>query len=1169
MVKRRVNIAIVFLMLIVQVAYSIGFTTQATAAGIEADRDIITSVSMAVYGPDGQTVTGDVYDVESTVSLDYTWSLPDGHGYVSGDTFTLLLPEQFQLYNDIGGTLVSDDGEVGSFTVSQSTHQVVMTFNGYIENHANVQGTLRINTKFDKTKIPGSGVEEILFPVNGGTQSIVVSFRPEVGSTIEKQGSSSGYNASTIQWTVDVNKKLETVAGAAVTDPIPAGLAMDSTVTLAVYALTVQLDGSVVQGAPVDSSKYTAEVSDGVLQVRFTDSAISSAYRIAYTTAISSETKHTFTNTATFTGEGRTPASSSATVTVERGGTLKKMSAGYEWNTQTVSWAIEYNYNSKSIPQVNAVLEDLFDESHELIAGSLKVYPVVLNSAGNAVKGQTLTENTDYSVTDITAAGKKGFKLQFANDLTSPYRIEYKIKAADRVFEDTVITNTVTEGTYSSSATQLVRPAIIYKNLSGIDYKNKTTDWKITFNFDGYPMDNVVVTDSFPSGGQKFVPDSIVVRDSKGKVLDSSAYTLDYKTPVEPNASFTVKFASAISGYYTITYQTQFSNDWLTGSSDNFLNRARIDWIDSKGIARWTHADGLFIPRAEVKKNGFKTGSYNAAAKEITWTVGANYNGKEIADPVLTDLLTAGQTLVPGSLKIYDMNIDTKGNSTKGSEISNTAYTYTVSSSNELKVEFADAINKPYFIEFNTSLAGQLIDKMITNTAQLRDGAKKVSKDLTATLEIRHGGEYIYKNGLQNGDKVNWSIAINRTQSFVKDAKIVDVPSTNQILLPDTFHLYPTAVSAAGEVTKSGPKLVKDIDYTLNLITDAAGNRSFELSFTRDISTAFILEYQSLIVANTGDKLVNTVNFSGNNAVLVEKDTSTEVIVGVSSGSGTGSGERGSLAVKKVDAVNVDRPLAGAVFELYRVNGTERVLVNTVTTDAEGSAVFNNLWLGGYVLIEKAAPQGYLLDGKEYPVTIGSAARVNLTVLNAEEVPVPTTTPTPVPTESAAPTESPGGGTVTPAPTEGPVATSTASPVPTSPVTPGVPGGTPTSGTTGPVVPGVIVDDDEIPGGAVPVPAATPSPAVTPSTPLVPGEEIATDDDIPLGGVDIEDDGIPQGGVDIEDDDIPQGTVTNQAGGMLPQTGENSPMPIYLTGMALILAGVILSRVFKRGNKQE
>ncbi|MCE3201995.1 LPXTG cell wall anchor domain-containing protein [Paenibacillus sonchi] len=1176
MVKKRISVALVVLMLVVQCAYSIGFSMKATAAGIENDRDIITSVSMAVYGPDGQTVTGSVYDVGSSVKLDYTWALPNGHGYVDGDTFAFQLPAQFELFNDINGSLVSDDGEVGSFTVSQSTHQVLMTFNSYIETHDNVQGTLSINTQFDKKVISGSTVQEIVFPVNGGTQTIVVNFKPSVGSTIEKKGVSGGFNADHIDWTVDVNKKLERVAGAVVTDPIPEGLALDSTVTLAVYALGVQLDGTVTVGALLDSSKYTAEVTDGTLKVHFTDPAITGAYRIAYTTAVVSDTRSSFTNTASFAGDGREPVSSSATVTIERGGSLNKLATNYEWGKQVISWAIEYNYNNKAIPQGSGVLTDLFNNSQELVPGSVKVYPVTLNSSGTAVKGTALSENVDYTVTEATGQGKKGFKLEFLHDISSAFRIEYKTKSADRVLTDTTITNTVSDSTYSVEASQLIRSAIIYKNLSGVDYKNHTTDWKITLNGDGYPMNDVVVTDTFPQGGQKFIPESVVVRNASGTVLGASAYTLEYNSPVKPNAGFKVKFTSPVSGTHTIAYRTEFSNDWLYGNTDNFVNNARIDWVGNDGKAQWTEAKGLFIPRAEVKNNGFKAGAYNARYKLFAWTLGINYNSKVIADPVITDILTSGQIMADGSLRVYNMNIDANGEPSRGSEIPKNAYTYTVGTGNELKVTFKDAISSPYYVVFNTTMQGQLIGPKVDNTAKLLDGTRKVSKDLFASVNIPYGGEYVYKNGVQNGDKLDWKIAINRSQSTIKNAVLTDIPSRNQILLPDSFRLYPAYAETNGELIKGGPELVRDSDYTLRVITDEGGKQSFVLSFLHDISYAHILEYKSLIVANTGEKLVNTVNLTGTNVERVTQETTKEIIVGVSSGSGTGSGVRGTLAVQKLDAADSGLPLAGATFELYRLNGSERVLINTRTTDAAGSAVFNNIWLGSYVLIETAAPAGYALDTREYPVTIGSSATINLTVLNTKLAPAtatPTPTPTPTATPSTTPTGSPGA-TATPSttPSESPAATTTPSespavtpsPAPTSGPTaaptstdvPFIPAPTPAASS----VPGVIIDEPQIPAGPAVTPAATaaasPSPSASPAAGGNTDEETPIDDEVPLGGV------------TVDEEEVPKGTAVNPAtDGKLPQTGESSPMPIYMAGLALVLAGFILSRVFR--NRKE
>lgn len=426
MLKKRISMMIVILMLVSQYAYGIGFAPQVKAAAIDQERNIITSVSMAVYGADGQTVTDSVYEQDANVTLDYTWSLPKDHQYKQGDTFTFQLPEQFQLYNDFNGLLVSEDGDVGTFAVEQSSHQVIMTFNDYIETHDDVQGTLRINTKFDKQKISGSTIQQILFPVSGGVQTISVNFKPSVGSTIEKRGIAQGFNADRILWSVDVNKSLKTVGNAVVTDPIPTGLSLSTPVTVSVYQLSIQLDGSVTQGALLDTSKYSTEFIGGSLIVRFTDPVITSAYRIEYTTAITDEHQLNFTNTATFTGDGQVPASSSATVQVERGGSLNKYSSGYDWSKQIISWAIEYNYNKKTIPQGKAVITDLFNDSQELVVDSLKVYTVQLDSAGAATIGNLLAKDLDYTVAAASDVNKTGFTLQFKHDVSSP--IESNIK---------------------------------------------------------------------------------------------------------------------------------------------------------------------------------------------------------------------------------------------------------------------------------------------------------------------------------------------------------------------------------------------------------------------------------------------------------------------------------------------------------------------------------------------------------------------------------------------------------------------------------------------------------------------------------------------------------------------------------------------------------------------
>lgn len=377
----------------------------------------------------------------------------------------------------------------------------------------------------------------------------------------------------------------------------------------------------------------------------------------------------------------------------------------------------------------------------------------------------------------------------------------------------------------------------------------------------------------------------------------------------------------------------------------------------------------------------------------------------------------------------------------------------------------------------------------------------------------------------------------------MKNALINDTPSANQILLQDSFHLYPTIVAENGDVTKSGPELIQGIDYSLEIKTDVDGKQSFDLSFAKEISKPYILDYQSLIMANTGDKVINTVRFSGFNVIEISKDSSKEIIVGVSSGSGSGSGVRGSLMIKKLDAEDNLKTLANATFALYRLNGSDRVFINSLTTDSAGTATFNKLWLGNYVLIETTAPSGYVLDPKEHPVSIHSSSTNQLVITNQKAVePTPTATPEPTIVPTATPSAS-SEPTATPStePTSGPAST------PTS----GTPGGplipTPTSS----LVPGVIINDPAVPAG----------PGNTSDLESATSEEVGTPDLV------ITDENVPLGEVDIVDEEVPKGTVNNSTSSapQLPKTGESSPAPLYMTGIGLIAIGYILNRVFRRG----
>ncbi|ASA19660.1 collagen binding domain-containing protein [Paenibacillus donghaensis] len=1123
MMKKRLAAILVAVLLITQWSYAWGPLSQATAKEIESN--IITSVTMAVYEADKVTVVTDaVYEQGAKVKLNYEWELPYGGEYKSGDTFAFALPAAFELFNDIEGPLIFGDINVGSFVVHQDTHQVVMTFNQFVETHQDIRGTLQLETKFDKATIQGSTIQEILFPIRGGEYKVSLKFKPDVQNLIEKKGVPAGdnagnLNAEQIKWTVDVNKVVDNVYNAEVTDQIPVGLGKPYDIK--VYRAEVNLKGEYTNTTPIqEGTDYTTSVTNETLKVNFTGSPIKDAYRIEYTTDIIDPTHHTtFVNKATFTGKDYTPVSAEATVSVEHGALLNKSTPRHDTATRVTYWEIDYNYGETEIAAADAVLSDYFSDSQELLLDSVEVYEVDFKDSKAGTERAKLTKNTDYTITapaqfNSNELQTESFQLDFKNDITKAYKIKYQTRTLDRVEGEVKLKNTVYTGTEHKSVGRDLNQVILKKSWSNADYNKHTVDWKISLNEDSHVMNDVEITDSFPTGGLKFIPGSLQIRDKNNNLLSAASYELVYTKPLVENNGFVIKFKVPVTGPLTVGYQTEFNNDWLesNGTAYNwvtgdakFTNKAELDWVDpaEPSVTKHLTAEATFNPDEKVKKNGYKNGSYNPASKQISWEIGLNYNSKPLQNAVLTDVIQSNQQMEKSSIKVYALTISENGTPQQGNELSSTLYKVEYDESSKLlKISFNNPISTPYLVKFTTSLKGQLTeDKTISNTAKLLDGTKAVSKDLTATVTIPYGGEYAEKSGVRSGSKVNWTIHINRNQSYVQNAVITDESSSNLMLLPSSFHLYNTLRE----------ELVKDKDYSLAITTDeVSGKQTFVLKFHKAIEEVYVLEYQTLFaVEKEGEEVTNTVEFTGDG---VKKDvikTSKVIINGISGGSGTGSGVRSTLSVLKVDDQDDKKLLAGATFVLYRLSSSGRDEVETVITDATGTAKFSNLWSGNYVLVETAAPKGYILDKTERQVTLNSttvytvknksvvvptATPVSPTpVPTVSPTPVPTVSPTPVPTVSPTPVPTVSPTPVptvspTPVPTVSPtpVPTATPTPVPTVSPTP-VPTATPTSVPTATPTPVPTVAPTPVPTATpTPVPTAIPTPVPTATPTPVP-----------------------------------------------------------------------------------
>lgn len=138
-------------------------------------------------------------------------------------------------------------------------------------------------------------------------------------------------------------------------------------------------------------------------------------------------------------------------------------------------------------------------------------------------------------------------------------------------------------------------------------------------------------------------------------------------------------------------------------------------------------------------------------------------------------------------------------------------------------------------------------------------------------------------------------------------------------------------------------------------------------------------------------KVVETKNPAGYTGTWEHEFTAEKEGVATLTLDATNARKTGQITITKTGENN--KKLSGAVFEIKAAKdiktagGTTLVaantVVDTVTTDGNGSAASKQLELGQYIVKEKTAPDGYVLDTTEHAVTLDdSHTSVNVAVQN-------------------------------------------------------------------------------------------------------------------------------------------------------------------------------------------
>ncbi|AKU60575.1 MAG: SpaA isopeptide-forming pilin-related protein [Lacticaseibacillus paracasei] len=310
-----------------------------------------------------------------------------------------------------------------------------------------------------------------------------------------------------------------------------------------------------------------------------------------------------------------------------------------------------------------------------------------------------------------------------------------------------------------------------------------------------------------------------------------------------------------------------------------------------------------------------------------------------------------------------------------------------------------------------------------------------------------------------------WEITINPNMEHVDNVVLTDTLGpgqhfdTSRGLVVHTGTYDDNWFHATGTITPSYQVNVNQVKISLGTITTAI---QIDL-WTNPTSASF----------ETTDSWTNSVVASGKQGGTGAPAHASGTITWRNGGSGTG--QVGQVTLIKQDQKTHQQALAGAVFSLYRADGT--LVHDDLTTDTKGKLTFTQLLVGQYYFVETKAPKGYKLNATHLPFTITlDKPQVTVKAYDENLTPPPVTPSTP---------SSESSSSMTP-PSKPSSASSSKPSVPSSSVTPPSKPSTPSSSVTPPSKPST-------PSSSVTPPSkpSTPSSSVTPpSKPSSPSSSV-------------------------------------------------------------------------------
>ncbi len=278
------------------------------------------------------------------------------------------------------------------------------------------------------------------------------------------------------------------------------------------------------------------------------------------------------------------------------------------------------------------------------------------------------------------------------------------------------------------------------------------------------------------------------------------------------------------------------------------------------------------------------------------------------------------------------------------------------------------------------------------------DVLQVVGYTITTQDDIERG--YIYNQAEVIGNDIFDEVVSDEDDATIEARKYYDVSvdKTNVILDQDDniinqFTTINDTIVYTITVVNNGNAIAYDVSVTDDMFDKMDGIVITHLDSNGETIATFDYEGAVVLTLYPNEQLVVVGNYQVTNEDIENQRVINSVLVSYSDENGEilGDSEDNTvsfglvqLQILKVDAKDSTKVLAGAQFELTRVETNQTW---TITTNLLGIAMVNNLEFGDYVLREIVAPDGYTLSDESIEFTL-SEANDGLVTIEVENHPV-------------------------------------------------------------------------------------------------------------------------------------------------------------------------------------